>query len=170
MLLTANIAVVMITFAGICSMKRNRLADTAFEAQDEAATLRQQLQELQERQGLLHTDRAAGGDDDDNGKLKRTQLLDGEGEGGGSSDVKTMEDVNGAEGESVGAEAGRVVQLEIERWETEQGKQEAEEQAKRAAEEARQAKVALDEAQAKVGLLTIYLNFHPCFYLSAQVW
>lgn len=120
----------------------------------------------------MDRDSASGGDagdGDDNGKLKPRQLLDGEGEGGGggvsSDDAKTMGDVDDAEGESVGAEACRVVQLEIERWETEQGKQEAEKQAKRAEEEARQAKVALDEAQAKVGQLkyfsSVYMRFQP---------
>lgn len=63
---------------------------------------------------------------------------------------------------SVGTTAGRVVQLEIEKWETEQGKQEAEEQAKRAAEEARLAKVALDEARAKVGRPAGNFAIFPC--------
>lgn len=121
-----------------------RLADAAFEAQDEAAKLRQQLQELQQRQEQ-HRDSTSAGRDD-NGKLP-SPLDDA---GGAPSDAKMM-GVDDGDRESYGATAGRVVQLVIERWETEQGKQEAEEQAKRAEEEARHAKDALDEARAKVG-------------------
>ncbi|CAN0477487.1 unnamed protein product, partial [Ectocarpus sp. 12 AP-2014] len=49
----------------------------------------------------------------------------------------------------------RVLQLEIEKLETEQSKVEAEREAQRAAEEARRAKAALDEARAKVRELTL---------------
>eukprot|EP00903_Cladosiphon_okamuranus_P016719 g15411.t1 len=179
------------------SEERKRLADAAFEAQDEAAKLRQRLEEIQAQiQQQQQLNKEGGGDDGlglaqdsakgkgkDNGKGNgpfesgesgqvHTELeaeLHGEG-GSSSADREMGEDGEGKgkEGETddVGAEAGagvgaveltaeRVVQLEIEKWETEQGKREAEKEAQRAAEAARQAKVALDEAQTKVRELTL---------------
>ena len=165
--------VMSLTSLRLFSCYELRLADAAFEAQDEAAKLRQRLEEIQAQiqQQQLHEEASVDG----KGKANGADNCNGPGESGdvgeveqphgeGGSSAATPE-ISGAgegeQGETGGAEDGdgvgiveltaeRVVQLEIEKWETEQSKREAEKEARRAAEAARQAKVALDEAQTKV--------------------
>ncbi|CAN0415372.1 unnamed protein product [Ectocarpus sp. 12 AP-2014] len=118
--------------------ERNRLADVAFEAQDEAIKLRQQLEEFQQRERQNSGDGAPS---------DATSGSNGE-DGGASGE-------GGAAGCAEDETDARVLQLEIEKLETEQSKVEAEREAQRAAEEARRAKAALDEARAKVRELTL---------------
>ncbi|CAN0022703.1 unnamed protein product, partial [Ectocarpus sp. 4 AP-2014] len=118
--------------------ERNRLADVAFEAQDEAIKLRQQLEDFQQRE------RQNGGDG-----APSDETSGSNGEGGGASGE------GGTAGRAEDETDARVLQLEIEKLETEQSKVEAEREAQRAAEEARRAKAALDEARAKVRELTL---------------
>lgn len=166
-----------------------RLADAAFEAQDEAAKLRQRLEEIQAQiQQQRLTEEGEGGEDDGlglaqggskgkgKGKGKDNGSGNGPAESGDSGELEKQPygeggspaaagemgedgdgEGNGKEGEADGAgvsavelTAERVVQLEIEKWETEQSKREAEKEAQRSIEEAKQAKVALDTAQSKV--------------------
>ncbi len=128
-----------------------RLADVAFEAQDEAARLREQLQEIQERQRL-------NGDGDGRssapagGEAPASESITGaaaaaagggdakEGAVDGEAEVGSIDDVD----------RQRAAELEAANRATEEGKRAAEEEARRAREEARQAKAALDEAQTKV--------------------
>eukprot|EP00752_Nemacystus_decipiens_P001246 g1245.t1 len=156
--------------------ERKRLADAAFEAQDEAAKLRQRLEEIQaqikiQQQQKLNEDEEDGGEDDltegsSKGKGKDSGNDAAESGAGGEPHQAHGKDGEGEEGDTGGAGAGpgasaveltaeRVVQLEIEKWETEQGKREAEKETQRAAEAARQANAALDEAQTKVRELTL---------------
>ncbi|CAM9279210.1 unnamed protein product, partial [Hapterophycus canaliculatus] len=132
--------------------ERKRLADVAFEAQDEAIKLRQQLQEIQQArsQGLLGDE--AGG-----------AAPESDGDGGTAAEDGAPSAIRGMEGDAtvstcaavVGATEERVMQLEIEKWQTEQSKKEAEKEAERAGQEARQAKAALERAQAKVRELAL---------------
>lgn len=102
---------------------------------------------------------SGGGESGDGGELEQPLGDRGKSaaprEAGEDGDGRKGE--TGGSGSSSGSGSGaveltveRVVQLEIEKWETEQGKRQAEEEAQRAAEAARQAKAALDEAQTQV--------------------
>lgn len=126
-----------------------RLADVAFEAQDKAVRLRQQLQELQQAQSqvLPGGDRVGGAPPGSDGGGGGTVDDDGPPEAIGAEEVDTADSPYAA---VAGAFDDRVMQLEIEKWQTEQSKLEAEKAAKRAGEDAREAKAALEQAQAKV--------------------
>lgn len=123
-----------------------RLADVAFEAQDEAIKLRQQLQDLQQAQPQRPHEQQVDG-----------AAPEGDGAGGPAAGNAPPDPAGDREGgmvdflpTAVEETEVRVMQLEIENWQTERKKQEAEKEAERAGEEAKQAKAALEQAQAKV--------------------
>lgn len=133
-----------------------RLAEVAFKAQDEAAQLREQLEEIQKRQEL-------GADKNSEESTSGGALFPCGAVGGGSGPVEGIEassrldgkaalvngapvaraTLEGAAGRGSDFAGDRLMELEIQKWECELGKEEAE-------KEAREANLALDEARAEV--------------------
>lgn len=133
-----------------------RLAEAAFKAQDEAAQLREQLEEVQKRQergadknseepswgGALSLCGAVGGGSVVVEGIEASPRLDGKPalDNGAPVARATLEGAAGRGGDFAG---DRLMELEVQKWECELGKEEAE-------KEAREANLALDEARAEV--------------------
>ena len=146
--------------------KKNRLAEVAFEAQDEAARLREQLDDIQKRQevsedrdshesagGQLAPSCAVGGGSSAIGGVGTSPRLDGRAAlANGAPIAGTV--LAGTAGKGGGYPGNRLVELELEKWECELRKKGAEKEAKEAnlalgeaEKEGRKANLALENAE-----------------------
>lgn len=134
-------------------LSNDRLAEEAFQAKDDAAHLREQLEDIERQQkqasdkdstGVPAADKSSSSSSSSIGdavtttngnQLSKTSISDGTRTGDA--------DVPQRDAEGVDATMGRVIDLEVEKWQMELGKQEAE-------RKARDTHLALLEAQAKV--------------------
>lgn len=130
--------------------------EVAFKAQDDAAQLREQLEELQKRQelsadknseeptsgGALSPASTVGDESGPAEGVDASPRLNGEAALVNGAPVARAS-LQGAAGIGGDFAGDRLMELEVQRWEFEQGKEEAE-------KKAREANLALDEARAEV--------------------